>query len=146
MLEYTSDVFRFPTPPTFIAALQVSLMTGHGIRTPPTHGRLYLPSAEESSDHLAVQHQPREVISACQPLHVYRETSWLFSGACEPYILTIRGNNNLTMYFKGARAIFQKHKELALVGILSKEGAPVPGELFGRRPSCLVDVQWSCLV
>ena len=64
VLEYTSDLFRFQMPRTFLAALQVALMTGHGIRTPPTQGRLYLPSAEESSDHLAIQQQPREVTSA----------------------------------------------------------------------------------
>ena len=54
-----------------------------------------------------------------------------FSGACASYILTIRGNN-LTIYFKGACANCQKHKGLALVGILSKEGAPVAGKLFGQ--------------
>ena len=126
VLEYTSGLFQFQTPPTFLAALHVALMTGHGIRTPPTQGRLYLPSAEESSDHLAVQHQPREVTSMCTE----RQAN-CFSRACAPYILNIRGNN-LTMHFKGARAICQKHKELPLVGILSKEGAPVAGKLVGR--------------
>ena len=36
------------------------------------------------------------------------------------------------MYLKRAREICQKHKELALVGILSKEGAPVGGKLVDR--------------